>query len=243
MPEVDDPFGGSATNKSGGNYELIEADNYPGHLVAMIDLGTHDDEYQGQARPDQRSFVLGFELSGEKLKDGTTPVLAEVVSVYLNNDGQFVYSAKNKLRKILESMRGQAYGETEDVKPLAALGKPCMVSVKHTTTRKGKAIAVIDSVSKPGRGTTVPPIVHAPIFYGIKTVDVPNLDHLPFVYAGSPKKMQSVADVIAQSKEKSGDTEQHMAARPAAPTEATPPSIPGREPGDDSQDDDDKPPF
>jgi hypothetical protein len=185
------------------NLNLIEPDNYPGHLIAIIDLGTHDDEYDGKAKPDVRSLCLAWELSGETDPEGKPPVIAEKFDVWVR-DGAFQYGDKNKLRKLLEGWRGSAYAPGEAIDPMAVLGKSCMINVVHKTTRKGKTIHVLGGISKLPKGMAVPKRHFEPIAFHVSMGTPPGLNHLPFIFYKGTNSMTAVADVIAASKEATG---------------------------------------
>jgi hypothetical protein len=197
------PFVASTGGGEGGLYELCPAGNRPAYLSAIIDLGTHDTEYGGQAKPDVRHLCFAWELSGTKKKDGKPFVLCSVFTISVNNDGTFFAGDRANLRKMMEGWLGRKYGPKESIDFGSQLGKPCLVNVTHS--EKGdKQYHNVGSISAMIEGIPMPPRAYEPIAFHISMGTPPPLDHLPFVYAGSPKSMQSVEDVIAQSKEARG---------------------------------------
>lgn len=224
-PVSANPFAGVASSGGGGgDYKLIDPGNYPGHLIAIVDLGTHDDTYMGTAKPDQRNVCLAFELSGE----AGFPVISEVFTVWVK-DGLWQYGEKNAMRKLLEGWRGKAYAPNEPVDPMPVLGRSCMINVVHKETKKKTTIHKVGTVSALPKGMTAPARHYEPIAYHISMGHPPDLSHVPFVYAGTPKGMQAVADVIEQSKEKKGlpindgsDTAYSEKAEPGLPEHVKP---------------------
>ena len=59
---------------SGGDYENAPVGNHPAVLVAMIDIGTHEEDYQG-AKKQTRKIYLAWELVDEKKADGKNHVI------------------------------------------------------------------------------------------------------------------------------------------------------------------------
>jgi hypothetical protein len=198
------PFAGPASSGGGGSYDLCPADNHPATLIAIIDLGTHDDEYQGQAKPDQRSFVLAWELE-EKKPNGEPFILARRFNIFIK-DGAPVYGPKSPIRIMLEGWRGKKYDGTETVDPMASLGKPCLMNVTHSASKKdaSKVYHDVGSISRLPKNMPAPTPTHEPIAFHISMMHPPDLSHLPYIYGGSPKSMQSIEDIIAQSKERKG---------------------------------------
>lgn len=113
----------------GGTWEVPEADNHVGALVAMIDLGTHGEAFQGGDARDTHKIFLVWELT-EAPMSGTTGnhVIGQKYTLSLNE--------KAGLYKMLKAagvplVDGQPY-------PLETLlGKPCMVTVNHKQNRDG----------------------------------------------------------------------------------------------------------
>lgn len=207
MPGPINPFAGrpSTGGGDGGGYELCPAETYPATLIAIIDLGTHDDEYKGKPNPDQRAFVLAWELDEYK-KNGDPFVLAQRYTVFIADDGVPTFSAKNQLRLMLESWRGKKYEKEDLVDPMVFLGKACMLNVTHSPSKKDKDKVYhnVGGVTKLHKSVQPPKPKHTPIAFHVSMGTPPNLDHLPYVYGGTPKSMQPIADIIAQSKEARG---------------------------------------
>lgn len=143
----------TATN-SGSNYKPVDAGTYPARCYQMILIGTVKGEYMGQ--PIENTKVrIGWELPTElkefKEGEGEKPYsISKEFTLSMNE--------KANLRKVLESWRGKGFTEEEaksfDITVL--LGKPCMLSVIHKTSKQGKLYADISGVTTVPKGMTVP---------------------------------------------------------------------------------------
>ena len=113
---------------NGGNFENPPAGMHNAMCYRVIDLGTHESEYQGQKNI-KREVMIGWEID-EFMKDGRRFSVAGFYTASLNE--------KSKLRAMLESWRGRAFTEQElkgfDLQNI--IGKPCMVNL--TMNDKGK---------------------------------------------------------------------------------------------------------
>jgi hypothetical protein len=141
------------SDTGGKEFEQAAAGNHVARCVGMIDIGTHQSDYQGKTTY-ARKVILRFELPNEVMQDGEWAGKPFIVSKYYTAS----LSEKANLRRDLESWRGRPFTETElmgfDSKNV--LDKPCMVNVVHT--EKGKA--KIASITPIPKGLEVPPRVN-----------------------------------------------------------------------------------
>lgn len=134
------------TASAGGSTEKPSEANHSGALVAIIDLGTHTEQFKAtkagekDKTSDVRKLALIFELD-EKLS-GTTG------NHVILKECSLTTSPKSTLRKIMESMRGKAYAEGEKMDITKALGRPCLVDVKHKASGSGSVYAKLESITK-----------------------------------------------------------------------------------------------
>jgi hypothetical protein len=217
-PPAANPFAGKAT-KPTGPYDLCPAGNHPAHLVAIVDLGTHDGDYQGKAKEDRKLF-FAWELSGEMKPDGTPFLIGREYNVIVDDDGSFLFSEKSNVRLMMESWRGKKYQPGEVIDPMALLGRACLVNVGHKANGE-KTYANLAGVSGLPKGMIVPAKHNELLAYHISMGEAPDLDWLPRSYG------VELQDIIAESKERTGkpigkkgkpaDTAYSEAVRPAGP--------------------------
>jgi len=114
---------------NGGQFEQPPTGTHNAIAYRVIDLGTHENEYQGQKNV-KREVMVTWEID-ELMKDGRRFSVSAFYNASLNE--------KANLRKTLESWRGRAFTEEElkgfDLKNV--LGKPCLVNL--TLSDKGKS--------------------------------------------------------------------------------------------------------
>ena len=125
---------------TGGNYEQPEAGTYNALCIGLIDLGTQENNYQGEIKY-ARQVLLQFELD-EKSKGGSNFTVSKFYKASTHE--------KANLRKDLESWRGTPFTE-DDIKGFdltTILAKPCMVTIGMS--EKGKA--VISGIGKQMKG-------------------------------------------------------------------------------------------
>lgn len=121
----------------GGNFtplEPVPQGNHVGILYQIIELGTVEEEYQGETKH-QYKVQLTWELS-DILNEFEDKETGEPVSKprVISKDYTLSAHEKSALRLMLESWRGKKFSDDEaaefDLTKL--LGKPCMVNVSHT---------------------------------------------------------------------------------------------------------------
>jgi hypothetical protein len=131
----------------GEDFAPLSEGTHLGICVRVVDLGTHDDEYQGRATRN-RKIMVSWEIPDEKMTDGRPFVTSR----------RYTWSMHEKatLRKDLESWRGAKFTDADfgtfDIKNL--LGKICLVSIIHEPAKdgSGKMFAKVTGVSKPMKG-------------------------------------------------------------------------------------------
>jgi hypothetical protein len=187
-----DPFTMTAT-AGGGNFDLMEAGNYPAVLVAFIDLGTHTEEFKdaktGTTREvDLRKVLLVWETPGELKPNGEPFYLAKQFNVS--------FGPKSAIRLFIEGWRGKKFEPEEQFDLRSILGKSCLMNVIHRAGKGDKKYHEIEGVSAMPKGFSPPSPIRNPFTYMVGSGDpVPREDWIPFVY-GEP-----VADIIERAIE------------------------------------------
>ena len=149
------------TDNGGKEFEQASAGNHVARCVGMIDIGTHQSEYQGKTTY-ARKIVLRFELPNEVMAEGDYAGKPFLVSKFYTAS----LSEKANLRKDLESWRGRPFTQQElagfDSKNI--LDKPCMVNVVHTDKGKAK----IASLAPIPKGLDVPARVNDILYFSLE---------------------------------------------------------------------------
>lgn len=184
------PWTKKATSSEGGDLELPPGGTYPGCLVAMIDLGTHEEEFNHQKKEVQKIYLV-WELCGEYDTRGET--------FKVGKDFTFSLNAKSKLRPFLEGWLGRKFADNEDVNLMSFMTMNGVVNVTEGQTSNGRKYVDVASVTKPMKGLAVPDRTVEPLCWGFADwdpkVEPPIPDWVPFLY-GKP-----VAGKIKSSKE------------------------------------------
>lgn len=144
---------------------LPPAGTHVARCYSIIDLGTQTIEYMGEEK-DLHQVRVTWELPEEKAvfkeENGEQPFV-------LSKDYTLSLYEKANLRRDLESWRGRQFSEAElagfDISKL--IGVPCLLSVVHKTTQKGKTFANISSVSALAKGMACPKQVNPNVEYSI----------------------------------------------------------------------------
>lgn len=139
---------------SGTNHVPIPAGNHIARCVEMIHIGTVTEDASSIYAGKQVNKVrLTWETPDEQhdFGKGSQPFMVSKEFTLSMNE-------KATLRKMLESWRGVAFSEEEakrfDVTRL--LGKACMLSIIHKTSRTGKTYAEISSIAALPKGFDCP---------------------------------------------------------------------------------------
>jgi len=166
------PFKGRATS-GGGNYstEVPEAGTHPAILVGLVDIGTHEEEFQGQKKTARKVIVL-WELTG--MVDSSTGQ-----NHLVNRKYSLSFHKKASLRLMAEAIRGKAYDEDASIDFDKMLGAPCLVSLEHKTSSSDRTYAVVKQVSKLMKGLTVPQPKRKPAMWALNDDGSADFDSLP----------------------------------------------------------------
>ncbi len=214
-------FNLKANSGSGGGFVKPPAGNHPAVCVAVIDLGTHTREFNGQAK-DQRQIYFCWELPTETVAGttGTHHVIATRLTASLNE--------KAKLRQWIEGRRAAAIPDGQDYNVFDEVGKPCLLNVKAN----GEYVNV-EGMSALPKGFTVPPTQNKGFYFSLNDYEGGPISlpaWLPYLFG------QPVLDVIEASAEVQAFPAEmrpsNAAARqggtsppPASPLPASPPAV------------------
>lgn len=194
----------------GGNFELTPDGTFIARCYRFIDLGSHDQTFQGESKGKKRLVMIGFELPTEFMSDGRP------FSIHK----RYTWSMHEKaaLRKDLEAWRGAKFSEADfgpggfDVRNL--LGKACTLSIVHTTGAEN-TYANIVGIGKPMKGLQVPDQVNPSVYF---TLEPDGFDQAVFDGLSDKLKefIRDTPEYRALQGGKSGYAEQRGAGRDPA---------------------------
>jgi hypothetical protein len=173
------------TENISSNFTPCPAGSYLARLVRLIDLGTQQTDFQGEAKTAHKA-LLTWEILDEDthLDDGRPFTVSKRYTVSLHE--------KAALRKDLASWRGRDF-TPEELKgfDLAdVLGKTCFLSVVHAE-KDGKTFANVAGVMKAPKGMTGSPPTEPLLHFDLAAPDWHVFDTLPQrlqeQIAGSPE--------------------------------------------------------
>jgi len=162
---------GLMAKETGGDFKAVDAGTYVARCFGIVDLGTKDNEWQGQVKK-RHQILIQWELPTELIEDGELAGKPYSVSEFYT----LSLGEKANLRHALESWRGREFTAEElkgfDLNNL--LGKPCMISVIHNDKGKAK----VSTVSKLMKGLEVPPQINPSRFFSLEVWDQKGFDGL-----------------------------------------------------------------
>ena len=144
------------------NYERAESGAYPARCIQCIDLGTRDNEYQGEVKK-RKELMITWELS-ELMQDGRPFVVSWRGTNTLNEKG--------KLFQILTSWRGKPF-TTDELKKFELsniLDACCMINISKETSKAGKDFNKVISVMRLPKGMQAEPRVNELVDFGINDI-------------------------------------------------------------------------
>jgi len=112
----------TANKGQGDGYEKAPAGNHPAVLVALVDMGTQENNYQGNVTWQHRAYFV-YELVNEQMKTapGKNHLLAIDLTVSMNE--------KAKLRKWIEARTGRQIPDGQEYDISQELGQPVLLNV------------------------------------------------------------------------------------------------------------------
>jgi hypothetical protein len=182
-----DPWTMEATSGGGGgDFEVCPAGNIPATVIGLFDIGYQDEDYNGE-RKEVRQVVVVYEMS-KKQTTGQPFVMGQKFTWSLN--------AKASFRKMVESLTGTTFAESQKFDPRTLVGMPCMVQVAHdkkTKDGKERVYPKISAVAQFPDGLPAPSAVREPIVYSVVTGEPfpAGTEWLPFIYGANIRDLAS----------------------------------------------------
>jgi hypothetical protein len=147
----------------GGNFEMVPAGTFIGRCYRFIDLGSHEQKYQGESKGLKRLVMLGFELPTEAMGDGRPFSIHKRYTWSMHE--------KSAMRKDLESWRGLKFSDNDfgpggfNVRNL--LGVPCTLTIVHNENGEN-TFANIASIGKAMKGVQIPEQINPSVYFSLE---------------------------------------------------------------------------
>lgn len=147
--------------ETGKDFKPLPSGSHIARCMAVISLGTQ----ASPMYPSSFKVMLMWEVPGEAIEIDGKPAPMTIQKEYTLS-----LSEKANLRHDLQSWRGKVFTkeELEGFDVVKVLGQPCMLSVVHKTSGKGKIYGVVSGVSGVPKGVQCPPAWHKPVSYEIE---------------------------------------------------------------------------
>jgi hypothetical protein len=180
---------------SGEGSEIPSDGPQPAVLVAIIDLGTHEEVFEdkkkgGTRTVNLRKVFLVWELTAERCAgyDRNHMIAAEY---------SYTFSPNSKLRKMIEEWSGIKFAPDQEFDLDALLGKKCVVNVVHGTAKSsGNKYAQVGSLARPHKSMNVPDPGAVPFLWAIGDKEpIPDFPWMPYTfYDGSRVPVKTVIE-------------------------------------------------
>ncbi len=171
---------------------------FPAILVGIIDLGTHDNSYQGKTTTNRQVYLAWELMEDQSGTRGGHHVIGKRFTLS--------FGSKAALRQLIEKWRGKAMSDGEGFDLSKLLGKPCLVSVVHTT-KGDNTYAGVEGVSSLPKGMPAPVGQYTPFAWYIgQGEEYPSPSWMPYCFG------EKLGDLILASAELKG--KQSTAAEP-----------------------------
>lgn len=201
------------------NYAPPAPGTFTARLVALIDLGTQQSTYEGEAKS-AKKILFKFEILDDENRrdDGSPHTLSKRFTASLHE--------RAALRKFLEAWRGKPFSPDElrgfDLKNL--LGQPCLLGIVNTE-KEARTYANLSSCMKLPKGMAAPAATEALALWDM-TAQEPDWG----VFAGLHRKLQEQIEAAPEfarlTPPKAVPAAAAAPARGAAPATTPPPPQP-----------------
>ncbi len=204
---ADDTWDMTAEKGGGGSdWETCPQGNYPATIVALIDVGHHEEENDKGERYDSRKLVLVVETQ-KKTSKGDNFVLPKMYTWSMRDNSNWY--------KLVCSLTGRKFAEGEKFDPRQVLGLACMANVTNTnvTDKKGKPRTYdnLDAITQFPDAFPAPTEFRKPIAWSVKEgLPGPGFGWVKPVYGKSIEKLCN------ESKEGRGFKAGNGSAKPSA---------------------------
>lgn len=190
--EMEATKGGEGT----GEFEICPAGNYPATIVALIDVGTHEQENDKGELYDSRKLVIVVETT-EKTSKGSNFFFSKMFTWSMRDNSNWY--------KLVCSLTGRKFADGERFDPRQVLGSPCMAMITNSkgTNKKGedRTYANLDSIAQFPKGFP-PPVERRPLIsWSVKEgTSMPGFGWVPPIYGKSVEKLVNESKEFRQGK-------------------------------------------
>jgi len=169
----------TAKSSDAKSFELIPPGTYIARCYSMVDLGTHDDEFQGRKKKTHKvriTWELPTETRVFKPENGEQPFV-------ISKEFTLSMAEKANLRGFLTSWRGKPFTAEEamafDVTKL--LGVPCQLSIIHEQGRKDptRQYERISAITPLMKGVVCPPQSNPTFVFSLEEFSTDAFNALP----------------------------------------------------------------
>ena len=147
----------------GGNFELVPAGTFTARCYRFIDLGSHEQKYQGESKGLKRLVMIGFEIPDELMSDGRPFAIHKRYTWSMHE--------KSAMRKDLESWRGAKFTDADfghgGFNTRKLLGNLCTLTIVHSEEGE-KTYANIASIGKAMKGVVVHDQVNPSVYFTLE---------------------------------------------------------------------------
>lgn len=171
--------------RTGGEFELCPEGNHRCALIALIELGTHSESYQGGAEKDTEKIYAVYEL------------LDEEKSYVVGRMYTFSLGEKAAFRKVASAVMQRPLANNEKIDVERFVGKPLMVQVNHTESGS-KTYGNVGDVTAVPKALQKSPVKPSQVPFYASLGSYRDHAWVPYIYG------QSVAEKIAESQEMKG---------------------------------------
>lgn len=184
-----DPFEMTVPAAGQGDFEPCPPGNQVGTIVALFDVGTHDEDFKGKVA-EKRKMVVCFELQKKK-KDGAHFVLSKMYTMSMADKGNWY--------KLVTGISARRFKEGEKFTARSMIGTPCMIMVTNetkTVENKEKTYVNIETISQFPEGFDIPKDYRPPVVWSMHFgTPLPDTSWVPHVYG------QTIKGILEESKE------------------------------------------
>lgn len=143
------------------SYEACPEGNHVACCYAIVDLGTHEESFDGQPPKSKRKVFIQWEICSESRQDGSCFRIGDFYALSSHQ--------KSNFRKDLESWRGKAFSDEDfgNFRLQKLLGKPCMLNVVQIE-KDGKTKSKIASIASMPKGMPSPKLSEPALFASLE---------------------------------------------------------------------------